>query len=204
MSVKVKICGIRDVETAEACVDAKADFIGMNFVPYSRSYITLEAAEQMAAAVRGKVNLVGIFVDSPLNTVNGVAETIGLDYVQLHGSETTDYCSKVNVPIIKAFGLDPDFAVDAAVNKMRLYDVDYHLIDRNNRGHGEILDLQRARTLAEKFRLMFAGGLMPDNAAEVVKQVEPDAVDVSSGVETNNRKDPGKISIFVSEVKNAV
>lgn len=204
MRVKAKICGIRDIESTSACVAAGVDFIGLNFVPGYKRYISPRAAKKIADAVRSKLAVVGIFMNEELDKINTIVDTVELDYVQLHGDETPAYCRQVNARVIKAYGMETDFNFAETVEYMQQYPVEIHLIDRKERGKGKMLDLHKARKLSEQFKLMFAGGLTPDNVGEVVRKVSPYAVDVSSGVETEGRKDLVKIKEFVQEAKKHV
>ena len=192
MNIKVKICGIRDQETATTAITAGADYLGFNFVPSSPRYIDPKAAKEIISASKRKVLIVGVFQNASAEEVNKIADLLSLDFVQLHGKENADYLGKIQTKIIKK---------TAAKSLHKTNNITYFLLDRNIQGQGEMVDLERAAALSKKFPLFFAGGLTPKNVAEVVKKVRPFAVDVAGGIEANGRADPEKIRQFISTVK---
>lgn len=101
MKVKVKICGIRNLESAQAAIDAGADFLGFNFVPTSKRYIYPIRAKVIIEKVRGKTKTVGVFQNQTIDEVNNIAEFLSLDYVQLHGEEDLEYVSQIKTNVIK-------------------------------------------------------------------------------------------------------
>ena len=105
---KVKICGIRSVESALAAVDAGADFLGFNFVPTSKRYIDPSVAKTIVDAVKDKVQVVGVFQDVDAKTITKICSLLSLDFVQLHGKETPAFCREIKIPVIKAFALTSD------------------------------------------------------------------------------------------------
>lgn len=190
--VKVKICGVRSLEAAKVAVEAGADFIGLNFVPRSKRYIELDAAQQIVAKVKGKVEIVGVFQNELPEKVNAFADLLNLDFVQLHGEEDIAYMQKMNYPIIQRVDIENDsMSLPAA----------FLLVDRAEQGRGEMVDLTKARKLAKQFPLFFSGGLTVENVATVMRQVKPFAVDVASGVETNGKEDLQKIQAFIRNAK---
>ena len=106
---RVKICGITEVSYAQAAIEAGADLIGVVFAPSPRQ-VTHEKAQEIAAAVK-KYNLpvVGVFVNMPAATVNTVASSCGLDWVQLSGDESWEYCQQIEKPLIKAIHISPEW-----------------------------------------------------------------------------------------------
>ena len=195
--VKVKICGTRTLEGAEAAVDAGADMLGFIFVHSSKRYIEAEKAKSIIDSVRGKIKIVGVFENPLPHRVNELVRFLGLDYVQLHGNETNEYCQTIETGVIKAFRLPKGIAVDEARQKLKAYDVEYHMVDREKQGTGEIVDLALARELAQEFSLIYSGGLTPENVSDVVKNVQPFAVDTASGIETDGEQDIEKIKEFI-------
>ena len=136
--VKVKICGVRNIESASIAMEAGADFIGLQFVPSSKRVIDRSAAKEISNNLKGKVNLVGVFKNQSLREVNKISYEINLDYAQLHGSEDEVFCKNVAVPVIKAFGLKASFDPKETAQYMKTYHVKYYLIDREKRGEGDI------------------------------------------------------------------
>lgn len=194
MSVKVKICGIRTIRVAEVAIESGTDFLGFNFVSTSKRYIVPEKAGKIIDEIEGAmVDLVGVFQDEMAEKVNKIAANLGLDFVQLHGSEDNDYITTIDFPVIKSITLNDDPSLVKA---------EYFLLDRVNR-EGEMIDLEKAAQVARKFQTFFAGGLNPENVAEAVTKVKPFAVDVAGGIETDGEQDLEKIKLFIKNAKGA-
>ncbi len=202
MSVKVKICGIRTLEAAKAAVDAGADFLGFNFVRSSKRFIRPLHAKKIIDIIRGKARIVGVFQDADLKEVNSIAKDLSLDFVQLHGGESEEYCMRAEAPVIKVFKLPADFSVQKALGTMTCYSIPLYMIDRERRGEGDLLDLDRSRELASKFPLFFSGGLTSENVSNIVQTVRPFAVDVAGGIETDGKENLQKIQEFVVNAKS--
>lgn len=204
----IKICGIKTLSAAKAATEAGADFIGFNFVPTSGRYITPVRAHSIIKETdlhkvkKGHRSvIVGVFQNQPLEYVNKTDWKLRLDYVQLHGDESPEYCAQIKAPIIKAFNLDSDFDVQAVTNDMKKYKAVFYLLDRKGR-EGEPLNFKKVAELAEKFPIILAGGLTPENVATAVAASGPiKAVDVAGGVETNGEKDLQKIRRFIEKVR---
>jgi phosphoribosylanthranilate isomerase len=146
---------------------------------------------------------VGVFEDQSLDEVNTIADAVGLDLIQLSGDETWAECLLANRQVVKAVdvsegdsGSDVLASVDAGTAIACLLDA--------SRGKGVELDRTVAAKVAGAMPVWLAGGLTPDNVSDAVEQVQPWAVDVSSGVETDGAKDPEKIRAFVQAAKGAV
>jgi phosphoribosylanthranilate isomerase len=192
MKVKVKICGIRTLESAQAAIAGGADFIGFNFVSSSKRYIDPEICHTFIDEIKGRVKIVGVFQNAPVDYVNSIAELLGLDFVQLHGDESAVYIKEINHPVIKSINVNNLLVNESAY---------YLLLDRINQGQGRMVDVTRAKEFASKNKIFFAGGLTPDNVASVIEKVKPFAVDVASGIETNGKEDLQKINGFISNAK---
>lgn len=192
ISVKVKICGIRSTKAARAAIESGADFLGFNFVPSSKRYIDPILALEIINSIRGQIKIVGIFQDAKIAEVNKIVSDLKLDFVQLHGKENNEYINKVGMPVIKSI------TENDQPDKIK---ADYFLLDRPNRGEGEMVDLEKASKLTTNLPIFIAGGLTPDNVASVVSQIRPFAVDVAGGIETNGRQDLEKIRLFVRNAK---
>lgn len=192
MRVRVKICGIRTVEAAIVACDSGADFLGFNFVPGSKRKISREKAKEISAFVKGKIALVGVFQNQTIEEVGSIAKEVGLDFVQLHGQEDNPYIEKIQLPVIKSFTLhDNPENIQAR----------YVMLDRVIQGQGDMVDLEKAAKIAQKFSLFLAGGLTTENVAEVVFKVKPYTVDVAGGIETNGVQDLEKIKLFIERAK---
>ena len=201
MRTRVKICGVRTAEIARV-VDANGvDFIGFVFAG-SRRQVT---AEQAAALGRlaPHCRKVGVFVDETLERVNEIAAIAGLDYVQLHGSETPAYARGVEKPVIKAFRWGDDFSAEAA----DAYPAAYILLDSfrpgMKGGTGAAFAWEEARQMVRGLRhpVFIAGGISSTNAAEALAVFSPYCLDVSGGVEEQGEKSAEKIKAFMQKVR---
>jgi phosphoribosylanthranilate isomerase len=176
----VKICGITQLEDAEAAVTAGAGAIGFIFWPQSPRFIDPHRARVIAAALPPFVTPVGVFVNQPLDYVNGVASLVRLGVVQLHGDETPQFASAVTRPVMKAVSIG---SADTRLWPARvrlLLDVHDPLA---RGGTGRTIDWAAAAELASQRQVVLAGGLKPENVADAVARVRPYGIDVSSGVE---------------------
>jgi phosphoribosylanthranilate isomerase len=201
MNTKVKICGIRSVESALAAIAAGADFIGLNFVPTSKRKITEQTAREIIAAVRGQVKVVGVFQDTESSFINQQTSILGLDFVQLHGHEDPAYCAQVQAPVIKAVSLQQDGDASAVMKTMQSFDVPFFLLDRQEQGEGSLVRGETAHQIAGEFEIFLAGGLTPENITEIVREVRPFAVDVAGGIETDGKEDVEKMRRFINNAK---
>ena len=210
---RVKICGITEVFYAQAAIEAGADLIGVVFAPSPRQ-VTYEKAREMAATVK-KYNLpiVGVFVNMPAAEINHVAIACGLDFVQLSGDETWEYCQEIEKTVIKTIHISPEWDEEEVLvhledGKRRLgstppiYLLDT-LVEDKYGGTGQTFDWEIAKRAVAKFPVIIAGGLNPENVGQVVASLRPWGVDVSSGVETKGVKDINKIKAFVRAVRSA-
>ena len=211
---QVKICGISDFETALAAVRSGADFIGMIFAPSHRQ-IPMEEAVHLLRSIhvlKPRPVIVGVFVNRGAAGINRVAELCGMDWVQLSGTETWEYCKQIERPIIKAIHISRQKSeeVIAEIEKGRQILGTRELIcllDTASKeaygGTGQTFDWQVAKEVAARFPVIIAGGLTPDNVGQLIDEVHPWGIDVSSGVETNGLKDPAKIAAFIQAVRKA-
>lgn len=170
----------------------------------SKRQITLKEASEIAGKTSG-IKKAGVFVNAPLSEVQVAARECGLDFVQLHGDESPEYCCEVGVPVIKAFRIRPDFSITEFAG----YQTAWTLFDSFSAGQqggtGIAFDWQQARQLMRQAPrpLLAAGGLTPENVANAIAILQPDGVDVSGGVETDGVKDIGKIKRFIAAVRGA-
>ncbi len=204
MNIKVKICGINTLKTAQAAFDAGADFLGFNFVSTSKRFISPVKAKNIIKKLPPSIAKVGVFMDAELKEVNNLISYLKLDYVQLHGNETPKYIDKIeNAGIIKTLSLPSEFDVEKTIENLKKYKVDYFLLDREQQGRGELLNLEKVCTLTNLFPIILAGGLTIKNVSEIIKTTKPNVVDVASGVEINGIKELELIKQFIKDAKNA-
>jgi phosphoribosylanthranilate isomerase len=197
----IKICGITRLEDAEAAVAAGAAAIGFIFWPKSPRFIDPHRARTIAAMLPPLVTPVGVFVDQPLDYVNGVASLVRLGAVQLHGAETPEFAAGVSAPVMKA--VSPGHVDERTwPPRIRLL-VDVHdPIARG--GTGRTVDWTAAAGIAAQREIVLAGGLTPDNVAEAIARVRPYGIDVSSGVErAPGIKDHGRLRALFEAVHDA-
>lgn len=196
----VKICGIKTIEDAHVAMNAGADFIGFVFAPSQRK-ISPEEAVSIARSLPLSIKTVGVFVNESAEEINRISQLVGLNMVQLHGNEPPGITKQISCKVIKAFSINK--INERIINS---YSCDYYLIDsppndNYQGGSGETFDWNILDQLCLKQKLILAGGLTPQNVQQAIRTVKPIGVDVSSGVETNGKKDQTKIKQFILNVK---
>jgi phosphoribosylanthranilate isomerase len=212
---RIKICGLSETENALVAGKAGADFLGLIFAP-SRRQVSIEKALQLVTAIHSlsqRPAVVGVFVNLSAREVNHIAYQCQLDWVQLSGDETWEYCQEISRPLIKVIHIsngqaateiltDIEAGYRLSIQKKLIY-----LLDSRNGpaygGTGQVFDWQLAKEVADRFPVIIAGGLTPANAGQLVEDAQPWGVDVSSGVETNGKKDNLKIKSLIEAVKTA-
>lgn len=201
--VQIKICGITNIEDALAAASAGADALGFVFHPASPRYVTPGKAREFIAALPPSACAVGVFVNLAAVEVLQIAEFCGLDYIQLHGAETQDYCRRLpRERVIKAlsFRSEEEFAAMAGY-PVRAFLVDAHDPVRFG-GTGKTCDWNLAGKAAARHPLILAGGLDEGNILSALEAVHPVAADICSGVEAApGKKDHEKIRSVIAAVK---
>lgn len=168
----------------------------------SKRQIRPEQAAAISREVSG-IAKVGVFVDAGLEQVKQIAALCRLDYVQLHGQESPEYCRRLGLPVIKAFRFTAG-CTEALINA---YEAEFALLDsfspEQSGGTGKVFDWPQAQALCRGINLplLAAGGLNAGNVAGAVSILQPAGVDVSGGVETNGVKDVDKIHQFIQAVR---
>jgi phosphoribosylanthranilate isomerase len=219
----VKICGVSEVTHARAAAALGADFVGMVFAP-SRRQVTLGQAKRIAdglgkadgprpagtdaESVEATLNrrrplIVGVFADQDADTINGICDDVGLDLVQLSGSEPWEVCAHIRRPIFKCMKVRDGETADQLmvhVHEGAIVLLDPY-VEGTYGGTGKTLDWEVASQVANNTTTVLAGGLTPENIGKAVGIVHPWAVDVSSGVETDGVKDVEKIRAFIAAAK---
>lgn len=202
--MKVKICGITDVQTALSAVDFGADAIGFVFAESKRK-IDLDHAKEIVSKLPRDTMKVGVFVDETKEGLERIASFVGLTHLQLHGNETPEFCRSLSFPVIKAISVQDT----SSLNNMRNFPCEFILVDgpkgKYHGGNGLAFDwsILKEQDFINK-KVILAGGLHEGNVLEAIKQGNPYMVDVSSGVETEGKKDLQKIKSFIDMVKGSL
>ncbi|MBF0541933.1 MAG: phosphoribosylanthranilate isomerase [Nitrospirae bacterium] len=199
--VKVKICGITSLNDALACVKYGADAIG--FILYNKSprYITPEKIAHIIKRLPPFIQTVGVFVNVEPDIIKGILRDTGLNIAQLHGDETPDIC-ELFPRVIKAFRVR-DIADIEDISKYRAsaFLLDTYSVNAYG-GTGKKFDWDIVEEAKGFGNVIVAGGLTPENVSDVIFQVNPYGVDVSTGVEESpGVKDHGRIKEFIEQVK---
>jgi phosphoribosylanthranilate isomerase len=205
--LQIKICGITNLEDAKACVELRADMIGLNFYPQSPRYIEPEIARQIVETIPRSAYAVGIFVDASAEEIRKTAKRAGIESVQLHGDFSPETCRELahEFRVIRAFRTDARFQPE---DTGAFPDCDV-LLDSHHAelrgGTGVTCNWSAARaTLPFARFLILSGGLNAQNVACAIAAVAPHAVDVCSGVErAPGVKDYGAIRNFIAAVRRA-
>ncbi len=205
MTVRIKICGITNKEDALAAAHFGADALGFVFATSPRK-VSAESAREIIKALPPFVKTVGVFVDEDPERVSSIAALCGLDILQLHGSESVDYCSRFDRRVIKAVRMQ---SRDELKNLSKYVDVvdglllDTYVPDKPG-GTGITFDWKLAVEAKRYGRIILAGGLNPENVAAAISMVKPYAVDASSGLERSpGVKDHKKMARFIKEANEA-
>jgi phosphoribosylanthranilate isomerase len=205
METKVKICGITNLADAQAAVEAGADALGFNFYEKSPRYVSLKTASAISKQLPPFVMRVGVFVDAEPDFVLRAIGEAGLTMLQFHGDEPPEFSTQFGLMSMKAFRIRDE----KTLAELPKFPTDAYLLDafspEARGGTGEKFNWELAVD-AQKFGkpIFLAGGLIPENVADAVRQVRPFAVDVSSGVESApGKKDAAKIRAFIQAVRNA-
>jgi phosphoribosylanthranilate isomerase len=206
---RVKICGITRLEDAELAVELGAWAIGFILWPGSKRAADPAVAAGIAAALRRRVETVGVFVNASLDEVAHAADQIGFTHVQLHGDEGPAFCAetgrRTGAKVIKAIRV----ASGADFVDLERFHTDFHLLDTARRGAfggtGQTWDWGLASQRKRKAPVILSGGLTAENVAAGIAAVDPFAVDVASGVEAApGIKDPDKLAAFMAAVPTEV
>ncbi|MBB5209843.1 phosphoribosylanthranilate isomerase [Microbulbifer hydrolyticus] len=203
--MRVKICGITSVEDARLAVEAGADALGLVFYPPSPRNVSPQQAAEIARAVSPFAVLTGLFVDAHPAQVEAVLDQVPLNLLQFHGNENAPYCRQFHRPYIKALRMKPE--LDPLEAMAAFPDARGILLDAYRKGvpggTGDTFDWQRVPQGSGR-QIVLAGGLNPQNVAAAIAEAQPDAVDVSGGVEAApGRKDAAKVHEFIRAARAA-
>ena len=209
---RIKICGIREEVHALAAVEAGADFIGLVFAPTRRQVSPAKAREIVDTVKKSSsaTKPVGVFVDTPASEVNRLADFCGLDWVQLSGNESWEYCRQIARPIIKAIRIGQQLREEInaelaaglkTLSPQRFIILLDSQVEGKYGGTGITFNWRLAQQVVREFPVIIAGGLNPQNVAQAIEIAAPWGVDVSSGIETGGIKDVAKIKAFIEAVR---
>lgn len=206
MRVRVKICGITNINDAVAAVDFGADALGFVFYRGSPRHISRKAAEDIVRRVAPFVSTVGVFVDEKPEQIEETVTATGIDVIQLHGDEPPDAC-RFTRRIIKAIRVKTLQSLDPLIHykdRVSAFVLDTFTPEGFG-GTGLVFNWDIAAYAKQFGRIILAGGLTADNIAEAIKRVSPYGVDVSSGVELEKgKKDYKKMKLFIERAKGIV
>lgn len=204
-NTKIKICGLTSPAEARYLNENHVDFAGMVlFFPKSKRNISIEQAKEIMAALDASIKRVAVVVSPSIEQVRQI-EAAGFDYVQIHGEipETeTEAEAAIAIPILKAFNVSDMGSYEKYHNDSRIAG---YVFDAIEPGSGKTFDWKLVDDIPRDEKLLLlAGGLNPDNVRMAIEAVHPDGVDVSSGVENDDKagKNPDKIHDFVAAVKS--
>jgi phosphoribosylanthranilate isomerase len=201
--VRIKICGITNLDDALLAADLGADALGFIFYPKSPRHLAPEAAREIIAQLPPFVAAVGVFVDEEAARVRDLAAKVRLDWVQLHGQESPEYCRHLGRKVIKGFRIQGE----SSLQEIEPFQgaAQALLLDTYKPGQvggtGEIFDWPLARQAKKYGPIILAGGLTPDNVAQAIRVAQPQAVDTASGTEAApGKKDPEKLRAFFKAI----
>jgi phosphoribosylanthranilate isomerase len=207
---RVKLCGITSQADAKRAADAGAWAIGLIFADESPRRVDVATAAEIGAAMRRRLEVVGVFLNTPLDEVVEIADLCSLTAVQLHGEEGPTFCGEVGhrtgSKVIKAARVR-DRASVQALRAFRV-GVDYHLLDAYSDdaagGTGRTFQWELAKERGAGPPVILSGGITPDNVGEAIAAVRPFAVDSASGTEASpGVKDPAKVTALMRAVQQA-
>ncbi len=200
--IPVKICGITNEYDAIAAVNFGASAIGFVFYKNSQRYLSLLEAKSISEKIDHKVNIVGVFVNHSKEFINHAIDLIPLSMIQLHGDESPEFCKNFSVPTIKAIRVK---------NKLRSetldqYEVDCILLDSFSKteygGTGKTFDWSLI-DFKFKQKILLSGGLNSENILEAISSINPDAIDISSSIESSiGQKDHYKMRQLFDVIKH--
>lgn len=211
--MKVKICGIKTLEEAQAAIEAGADLLGFNFYPKSPRFISPDTCAAITAALKehtSHVALVGVFVNAPISGIRKVVAHCGLHRIQLAGDEPPEMLSELGGIAFKAIRpQNSDEAIAALRRYIAASPAPAYLVDASVAGQyggtGQVADWRMARSLSSKLPILLAGGLTPANVRAAVDEVKPWGVDVASGVEAApGVKDVQKMCAFIQAARTPI
>ena len=198
--MKIKICGITNIEDALAAESFGADAVGFIFYKKSKRYVTPEQAEQIIKSLSPFTTKVGVFVDETFEIINNISKQTGINLVQLHGDENPHIIKSISLPVIKAFRVNDNFDY-YKLNQYQEYSILLDAYSENEYG-GTGNKFNWEKIPAEiKNKIILAGGISSDNIEFIYQNINPAAIDLSSSLEiTPGKKDKMKMERFFNKV----
>lgn len=207
-STKIKICGITNLEDARYASGALVDYLGFIFYEKSPRFIDPAEAGAIINWIEGPEK-VGVFVNQPIDEVNTIAKQSGLDFVQLHGDESIEYCQLIDKPIIKAIHITRDTEASELMEQVESYREvsEFLLFDTKTDGlwggTGQTFNWDILNNISSGIPFFLSGGLNAGNVKQAISKINPFAIDVSSGVEEKpGLKDFEKIDALMDEMRS--
>ncbi|MBW4536228.1 MAG: phosphoribosylanthranilate isomerase [Pleurocapsa minor HA4230-MV1] len=209
--MRVKICGITQIEQGKAIVELGADSIGFICVPESPRYVSADRLRAIADTLPSETVKIGVFANHGVTEIISVVQQAHLSAVQLHGTESPEFCRQLRqairpeIELIKAFRLKS--AASLGETSAYLDCVDTLLLDAYHPqmlgGTGHTIDWQDLLQFKPAIPWLLAGGLTPDNISEALSRLQPDGIDLSSGVERSpGDKDLAKVAQLFEAINN--
>jgi phosphoribosylanthranilate isomerase len=198
--LKVKICGITNLEDALLCESLGTDALGFIFYKGSKRYISPEAANEIIKSLSPFTMKVGVFVNETPDAINNISFIAKLNAVQLHSEESPDSIKDISLPVIKSFSVDDNFDY----NVLKRYPNTYFLLDTYSNteygGTGKVFNWDSIPA-EYKDKIILAGGVSIENLEEIFTKVKPAAIDLSSSLEYEpGKKDKGKVKRFFDKL----
>ncbi|MBR5943781.1 MAG: phosphoribosylanthranilate isomerase [Lachnospiraceae bacterium] len=195
---KIKLCGMRRPADIEVVNELNPDYIGFIFASKSKRYVDPDTAKELKSLLSPSIKAVGVFVNEEIENVAKLLNENFIDMAQLHGDEDETYIAELrrlsDKPIIKALKITSE----EDIKRADASSADFVLLD-SGAGSGMVFNWGLIKGIKRPYFL--AGGLNPENVEEAVNTLNPYAVDVSSGIETDGFKDRNKMTAFVSNVR---
>lgn len=203
--LRIKICGMTNLKDALAAVEYGADAVGFIFYKKSPRAIAPAMAKNIVSQLPPFITTVGVFVDEKTSEIEKIVNYVGLNAIQLHGSELPEDCN-LSKKVIKAIRIKDltDIKILKRYKTVSAFLLDTHSLHAPG-GTGQIFNWNIARKAKRFGRIILAGGLTPENVEDAIKQVQPYGVDVATGVEGNTKgiKDHRKLKLFIERARRA-
>ena len=204
MPALIKVCGVTRPEDAQLAVELGADLLGLNFHPPSPRCLDVERAAQIADSVRGRLLLVGVFVDRPAEEVEEIGARVGLDLFQFHGDESREEIARFGSRAIRVLRLTSEPSIEALDPFPQAWGFLAESRHGSHGGAGRSWPYEWLRGLPTDRPVLVAGGVGPDNAGEALTRSGATGVDVCSGVESaSGIKDEALLRRLFDEVRDA-